>query len=168
MPAGIVLASDRVEPRAVAETVGELDPGVDDVTVVCDADRRDAVAAAVDARTITDRVPDGGSVAAMRAGLRTTGTATAVVTTPEAPSLDPSVAVELAPTADAEAVLAEFDGDRYPPLGGYEVGPTVAACDVTLATGSRRFDDVLARLSVATQSLSVPGEAPDTRARHEG
>jgi molybdopterin-guanine dinucleotide biosynthesis protein A len=167
MPAGIVLVPEGVDRQSVADTVEAVAPGVETVTVVCGPDRRDEIERTTDARTVSERVPDGGLVAAMRAGFRATSALTAIVTTPEAPTVAPSALTDLDPPADADARLALIDGARHPPLGGYNVSPAVQACDVTLATGSRRLPDVLSRLSVATTAVSTPPAESTVRAKHE-
>lgn len=167
MPAGIVLVPEGADQQSVADTVEAVAPVAEAVTVVCDAEQRDEIGRTTDARTVSERVPDGGLVAAMRAGFRATSALTAVVTTPEAPTVAPSAVADLEPPADADARLALIDGDRHLPLGGYSVSPALRACDVTLATGSRRLPDVLSRLSVTTTAVSTPPAEPTVRAKHE-
>lgn len=167
MPDGIVVVPDGADRQAVADTVETIAPAVETLTVVCDGYRRGVTDEGIPVRTITTGVPDGGLVTAMRAGFRATGALTAVVTTPGSPALVPSAAADLEPDGDADVTLAQVDGERHPPLGGYRVSPAVDACDVTLATGSRRLSEVLTRLSVTTTPVSTPTAEPTARAKHE-
>lgn len=157
MRAALILALADADPAA---TVADLDPAYDRLTVVCRPGRRQAVVestAEFDPRVIVDTVPRGGLVSAMRAGLRAIPTTRAFVTTPELPVVGTDAQLQLQPEGVADACLARIGGERYPPLGGYAVDSTVAACDTTLATGSRRLSNVFARLSVTTASVSELG-----------
>lgn len=166
MDAAIVLAPEPTPaaPDRVAETANRLATLVRETVVVCSPGRREAVAAAAESepRVVADAVPGGGPVAAMRAGFRATGARAALVTTAGTPPLDEGAVSALSPPAGTDAVLAVLDGDSLSPCGGYRVTPATAACDTTLAMGSRQLSDVLARLSVATAEVHPPASASPT------
>lgn len=168
MRTALVLASVVADPQSVAETADRLHGDVDTV-VVCRDDQRLEVSAAAehDHRIIVTPVPDGGLVAAMRSGFRATRTRTAFVTTPGTPTLSPSALTSLSPPSSVDATLASVDGTERLPCGGYAVDPATEACDTTLAMGSRRVADALARLSTTTaevEPLTHPGTAAEARA----
>lgn len=157
----VVLAGETGAP-AVADALDRLPPDASDSVVVCGPGQREPIRHVTDAsRVVVDSVPDGSVVSAMRAGLRAASTATAVVTIPSSPTLTGEALVRLTPGNDVDVGLARVDGDRHPPLGGYAVGPTTAACDTTLATGSERLSNVYARLDVTTTDVDTASTVGD-------
>lgn len=162
MRAAVVLATD-ADPPAVDETLSALS-AFEERTVVCAPGERELLGDVLDAdpRIVVDSVPHGGLVAAMRTGLRATSATRALVTTPAMPAVTDEAYTDLLPAAGTDVSLAMVDGERCPPLGGYAVDATRAACDTTLATGSRRLRNVLARLSVATTAVDGPAPGSDS------
>ena len=167
MRTAVVLASVVADPESVAATADRLEDADMDPIVVCRDDQRLAVSDGADSdhRIVVDPVPEGGPVAAMRAGLRAARTRTALVTTPGTPRLSPGALASLSPASSVDATLATVDGRRREPCGGYAVEAATEACDTTLAIGSRRLGDVLARLSTTTEAVeSVPHSTAPTGA----
>lgn len=167
MRTAIVLASVVADPESVAATADRLEDEDMDTVVVCQDGQRLDISDAADSdhRIVVDPVPEGGPVAAMRAGFRAARTRTAFVTTPGTPTLSAGSLSSLSPESSVDATLATVDGRRREPCGGYAVEAATAACDTTLAMGSRRIGDVLARLSTRTEAVeSVPRSATATEA----
>jgi molybdopterin-guanine dinucleotide biosynthesis protein A len=156
MRTAIVLASVVADPESVAETADRLHGEMDTVVVCRDGQRLDiSDAADSDHRIVVDPVPDGGPVAAMRAGFRAARTRTAFVTTPGTPQLEREALPTLSPGVGTDATLAHIEGSERPPCGGYVVEPAREACDTTLAMGSRRVSDVLARLTTTSGTVET-------------
>jgi len=131
--------------RRVADRLGEV---TDELVVNCRDEQRPAVADAlegVDHRVAADPVPDQGPVAGMRTGLRVaSGSAVAVVAC-DMPRADPALFERLFEAVDSAAV-PRADGRLHPLHAVYDRRAGRVACDRTLATGSRRLYDVLARV----------------------
>lgn len=157
MRTAIVLASVVADPQSIARTADRLGSADMDTVVVCRDNQRLDVSAAADDdhRIVADPVPDGGPVAAMRAGFRAARTRTAFVTTPGTPTLAPGALSALSPDSSIDAALASVGRQRRTPCGGYAVEPAAEVCDTTLAMGSRRVADVLARLSTRTVEVET-------------
>lgn len=167
----IVLSSSGSDARMIAETADRLAAEEMETIVVCTDAQRPEVSetAESDPRIAVDPVPGGGPVAAMRTGFRATRTHCAFVTTPGTPPLEADALPALSPDVDADATLARIDGSMRPPCGGYVVGPAREACDTTLAMGSRRVSDVLARLTTTTEAVeSAPCPTAATGATATG
>ena len=158
MRACVLVVTDDQPPDAVSETLETLDGTFSETTVVCPSGQRDAVSDVSDGRAtrVVETVSDGGVVAALRTGFRATKATRAFVTTPSMPAVDAESVTQLAPAPGHDATLAVINGTEKPPLGGYVTETAAAACDTTLATGSRRLSNVFARLSVTAAVVERP------------
>lgn len=177
MSAGLVLAGVGRDPFAPADdppirrVADDLDPVVDDLLVVCDADQRADVADAlegVDYRAAVDPVARDSVVAAIRTGVRFT-TERTVAVVPGDVGVDAALFDSLFDACDGGAV-PRADGRLYPLHAVYEAAAVRAACDRTLASGSVRLYDVLSRLDpavVGAEGTSVDRIAPEARARSD-
>ncbi len=145
--------------RRVAERVGGV---TDELVVNCRATQREAVVDALDGlahRVAVDPVPDGGPVAGMRAGLRVASGDSVGVVGCDMPLADPALFDRLFETGGDVAVPRA--DDRLQPLHAvYDPDRARAACDGTIATGSRRLADVLARLDPVV--VDVDADEPFT------
>lgn len=162
MRSGLILAGGRSTrfgeaDKSVAEVVGtpmirrvadRLTEATDELVVNCRDDQRAVVADALDGipyREAVDPVPDEGPVAGMRTGLRVaSGNAVAVVAC-DMPRADPALFERLFAAVDSAAV-PRAEGRLRPLHAVYDRHAGRVACDRTLATGSRRLHDVLARV----------------------
>lgn len=124
-----------------------------ELVVNCRLDQRDSVAAALDGldpRFAIDPVADRGPLAGLLTALRVAAADRAVVVGCDMPLFDRATASALlAALDDATAAVVESDGPASPLGAAYRVSPARRACETTLACGSRRLTDVLARLDVA-------------------
>ncbi|MCU4800684.1 molybdenum cofactor guanylyltransferase [Halobacteria archaeon HArc-gm2] len=131
--------------RRVADRLREV---TDELVVNYRDEQRAAVADALDGvtyREAVDPVPDEGPVAGMRTGLRVaSGNAVAVVAC-DMPRADPALFERLFAAVDSAAV-PRADGRLHPLHAVYDRHAGRVACDRTLAAGSRRLYDVLARV----------------------
>jgi molybdopterin-guanine dinucleotide biosynthesis protein A len=131
--------------RRVAERVDSV---TDELIVNCRDDQRVAITEALeglDYRLAVDPIPDEGPVAGMRTGLRVArGDAVAVVAC-DMPLVDPELFERLFERVDTAAV-PRADGHLQPLHAVYGRHAARFACDRTLANGSRRLADALARL----------------------
>lgn len=135
--------------RRIVERVGRT---VDEVVVNCRDGQRDRIAEALDGldyRLAVDHTARGGPVARMRTGFRmVTGTAVAVVAC-GLPRVDPALLEGLFDACDGAAV-PRADDRLYPLHAVYDRRTAQAACDRTLAVGSRRLYHVLSRVDPVT------------------
>lgn len=139
----------RVDGAPLIRRVAERVAGVTDELVVnCRDGQRAAITGALDGldyRLAVDPVPDEGPVAGLRTGLRVArGDAVAVVAC-DMPHADPALFERLFERADAAAV-PRANGHLQPLHAVYGRHAARFACDRTLANGSRRLADALARL----------------------
>ena len=145
--------------RRVADRVASV---TDELVVNCRDDQRAAIADALDGldyRLAVDPVPDEGPVAGIRTGLRVArGDAVAVVAC-DMPLADPELFERLFERADTAAV-PRADGHLQPLHAVYGRHAARFACDRTLANGSRRLADALARLDPAV--VDAPTADPFT------
>lgn len=132
--------------RAVAGLPGE------ELVVNCRADQKPALREALDGlgpRFAVDPVPDRGPLAGLLTALRLTAADRAVVVACDMPFFDRATARALTDGLDdAEAALVDVDGKRQPLGAAYRVEPAREACETTLACGSNRLVDAVARLDV--------------------
>lgn len=146
----------------VAHAAAALAPAVDELVVNCRADQRDPLREALGGidervRFAVDPVPDEGPVAGLVTGLRVTRGRYAVVAACDQPFLRTATVERLferaeEPGGDGAAPL--IDGRREPLGAVYRVDRTREAAERTLAAGSRRLRDTLAR--VDPPAVSVP------------
>lgn len=140
--------------RRVADRV---DAVVDEIVVNCRSDQRDrfeSVLGGLEYRMAIDPVPDGGPVAGMRAGLRVVrGQAVAVVAC-DMPHVDPSLFERLFEVRNGGAI-PRSDGRLLPLHAVYDARSTRVAAERTLAAGSRRLDDVVARIDPVVVDVSA-------------
>jgi len=155
MRSGVILVeptnSSDIDGR-VRDAVERVGSAVDDVVVSCPAGRAEAVEAQLDGlgyRLATDRVPDGGHVAAMRSGCRVARGRQTCVTTPAAP-IHPELLSTLFEAADRDGAVARIGGHERPLLAVYDTEAAIEAAETTLGMGSRAMTQVLERLDVAT------------------
>ncbi len=145
--------------RRVAERVATV---TDELVVNCRDDQRAVIADALDGldyRLAVDPIPDEGPVAGMRTGLRVArGDAVAVVAC-DMPLADPELFERLFERADTAAV-PRVDGHLQPLHAVYGRHAARFACDRTLANGSHRLADALARLD--PEVVDVPTADPFT------
>jgi molybdopterin-guanine dinucleotide biosynthesis protein A len=134
--------------RAVAGLPGE------ERVVNCRADQRPALREALgglDPRFAVDPVPDRGPLAGLLTALRLTAADRAIVIACDMPFFDRATASELLDALDgADAALVDVDGQRQPLGAAYRVTPAREACETTLACGSKRLVDAVARLDIAS------------------
>jgi|GEM_PF-1166290 len=167
----------------LSRVVATADAVADDVVVACPADRRAAVERRLadadsvgtdDYRLAVDPVSGDGPVAAIRTGVRVASGATVAVVAGDA-RVDAALLGRLfdacgagVSTSAPATVVPVAEGRLYPLHAVYDAAAVRTACDRTLASGSGRLHDVLARLDatlVAAEIPSVQGSDPDTRAR---
>jgi len=174
----------------LGRVVATADAVADDVVVSCPADRRAAVerrltaadaVAEDDYRLAADPVSGDGLVAAIRTGVRVATAPTVAVVAGDA-CVDAALLDRLfegcqgagdgpadADTAPApDAAVPRADGRCYPLHAVYDAAAVRAACDRTLAAGSGRLSDVLARLEPTVVSVDTPAvraDASGARAR---
>jgi len=158
--------SGATSPNAdsVPEAVERLSEAVEDVVVSCPADRAEVVEAKLEGleyRLATDRVPDGGPVAAIRSGCRMARGRRTYVTTP-ADTVDPALLSALFEAVDSEGAIARIGGHDQPLVAVYDTAAAIDAAEMTLGMGSRAMTDVLERLDV-----TVVAEPPATRASED-
>lgn len=176
MRSGLVLAGGR-SPRfgdrdgALAEVDGtpavrriaeRLDSIVDEVVVHCRAEQRSAVDAALaglDCRLAVDPVPDEGPIAGMRTGFRVASGDRAAVVACDMPRTDAHLLDRLFESCGATAV-PRSDGRLHPLHAVYDAAAARAACERTLAAGSRRLYDLLARVDPVV--VDVEKARPET------
>lgn len=134
--------------RAVAGLPGEK------LVVNCRAEQRPAlreVLGGLDPRFAVDPVPDRGPLAGLLTALRLTAADRAVVVACDMPYFDRATACELLDGLDdTEAALVETGGHPQPLGAAYRVSPAREACETTLACGSNRLVDAVARLDVTS------------------
>ncbi|WP_226022545.1 NTP transferase domain-containing protein [Halomicrobium salinisoli] len=178
MRSALVLAGGRGRPTRdasgrVAEVDGEpavrrvvrrVGKTVDEVVVTCRDAQRDRIAEALDGldyRFAVDRTARGEPVGRMRTGFRmVSGSAVAVVAC-GLPRVDPALLEGLFDACDGAAV-PRADDRLYPLHAVYDRRNARAACDRTLAVGSRRLYDVLSRVDPVTVPVgAVDGVADD-------
>ncbi|MGB9966030.1 molybdenum cofactor guanylyltransferase [Halobacterium hubeiense] len=144
---------DRPMVRRVADRLAGV---VDELVVNCRADQRAGIASALDGldyRLAVDPVPDEGPVAGMRTGLRVArGDAVGVVAC-DMPHADPGLFERLFDRADTAAV-PRADDHLQPLHAVYGRHAARFACDRTLADGSRKLADALARLDPAVVDVA--------------
>lgn len=145
--------------RRVADRVAGV---TDELVVNCRDDQRAAFTDALDGlthRLAVDPVPDRGPVAGMRTGLRAAcGDAVAVVAC-DMPRADPALFDRLFDRA-APAAVPRANGQLQPLHAVYDRHRARSACERTLASGSRRLGDALARLEPVL--VDVPTADPFT------
>lgn len=143
--------------RAVADLPGG------ELIVNCREEQRPALREALGGLTprfAVDPVPDRGPLAGLRTALRLTAAERAVVVACDMPYFDRATACELLEALDdAEAALVETGGRPQPLGAAYRVKPARAACETTLACGSNRLVDAVARL----ETVSVEADARAVR-----
>jgi molybdopterin-guanine dinucleotide biosynthesis protein A len=129
-------------------TVSDL-PG-DELVVNCREDQRPALREALgglDSRFAVDPVPDRGPLAGLLTALRLTAADRAIVVACDMPYFDRATARALTDALDdAETALVETGGHTQPLGAAYRVVPAREACETTLACGSNRLVDAVARL----------------------
>lgn len=155
---------------SVPEVVERLSEAIDDVVVSCPADRAAAVEAELDGleyRLATDRVPDGGPVAAIRSGCRVARGRRTYVTTPDG-AADPALLSALFEAADSEAAIAHVGGHDRPLVAVYDTAAAIEAAETTLGMGSRAMTDVLDRLDVTVVTEPSAARASDDAAQPAG
>jgi molybdopterin-guanine dinucleotide biosynthesis protein A len=134
--------------RAVAGLPGE------ELVVNCRKDQRPALREALGGlapRFAVDPVPDRGPLAGLLTALRLTAADRAIVIACDMPFFDRATASELLDALDgADAALVDVDGQRQPLGAAYRVTPAREACETTLACGSKRLVDAVARLDIAS------------------
>lgn len=153
MRSAVLLVADGNGP--VPDAVERAGAVVDDVVVSCPADRADAVESELEGtsyRLATDRVPDGGPVAAMRSGCRVARGRWACVTTPAAP-VRPDLLAKLFEAADRDGAVARIDGHEHPLVAVYDTEAAIEASETTLRMGSRAMTHVIERLDVSTVAM---------------
>jgi len=172
MRSAIVLAGRTDTPRVasgptaegtVRDAVERLSPAVDDVVVSCPADRADAVEAELggtEYRLATDRVPDGGPVAAIRSGCRVARGRRACVTTPQS-AADPALVTALFEAADRDGAIARLEGRDCPLVAVYDTEAAIEAAETTLGMGSQAMTHVLERLDVTVVGDPAPARASE-------
>ena len=149
--------------RRVADRLAEV---CDELVVNCRDDQRAAVADALEGCAhwvAVDPVPDEGPVAGMRTGLRVAnGNAVAVVAC-DMPRIDPALFERLFGAVDTAAV-PRADGRLHPLHAVYDRHEARVACDRTMAAGSARLYDVLARVDPVVVDVddAVDGDSPFT------
>ncbi|MFT4882640.1 MAG: molybdopterin-guanine dinucleotide biosynthesis protein A [Natronomonas sp.] len=133
--------------RAVAGLPGE------ELVVNCRAEQRPELRDALgglDPGFAVDPVPDRGPLAGLLTALRLTAADRAIVVACDMPYFDRATARALTDALDdAEAALVETGGHPQPLGAAYRVDPAREACETTLACGSKRLVDALARLDAA-------------------
>jgi molybdopterin-guanine dinucleotide biosynthesis protein A len=134
--------------RAVAGLPGE------ELVVNCRKDQRPPLREALgglNPRFAVDPVPDRGPLAGLLTALRLTTADRAIVVACDMPFFDRATARALDDTLDdAEAALVDVDGQRQPLGAAYRVASAREACETTLACGSKRLVDAVARLDIAS------------------
>ncbi|MCD2199338.1 molybdenum cofactor guanylyltransferase [Halobacterium sp. KA-4] len=131
--------------RRVAE---RIDSVTDELVVNCRDDQRTAITDALDGldyRMAVDPIPDEGPVAGMRTGLRVARGDRVAVVACDMPLADPELFERLFERSGTAAV-PRADGHLQPLHAVYGRHAARFACDRTLANGSRRLADALARL----------------------
>jgi len=165
---GRTAASPNAE--GVRDTVEQLSQAVGDVVVSCPADRAGAVEAELDGltyRLATDRVPDGGPVAAIRSGCRVARGRWTYVTTPET-AVEPTLLSALFEAAERDGAIARTGGHDRPLVAVYDTAAAVGAAETTLGMGSRAMTDVLERLDVAVVTDPSAARASDDATQPAG
>lgn len=135
--------------RRVADRMVEI---TDELVVNCRDDQRAPVAEALDGldyRVAVDPVPDEGPVAGMATGLREANGLLVAVVAGDMPLADPALFERLfgrySKTGEAAAV-PRADGRLQPLHAVYDEQALRIACEETVAAGSARLQDVLARV----------------------
>ncbi|MCG1002895.1 MULTISPECIES: molybdenum cofactor guanylyltransferase [Halobacterium] len=145
--------------RRVADRLAVL---TDELVVNCRDDQRNALADALeglDYRLAVDPVPDEGPVAGLRTGLRVARGDAVAVAACDMPHADTELFERLFERAGTAAV-PRADGHVQPLHAVYDRHAARFACDRTLANGSRRVADALARLDPVV--VDVESTAPFT------
>jgi len=152
--------------RHVVERVTGAE-AVEEVVINCRAEQRpvirEAVGDAATPRFAVDPIPDGGPVAGMRTGLRTVGEQRTFVVGCDMPLVDAAFVERLFDSAAGDGAVPR-DAEGWQPLCSvYDTAAARTATTRTLACGSRRMHDVLARLDVvAVDTDDTPDEPGPT------
>lgn len=142
----------------LARVVARLSEAAGPVVVNCRADQREAFEAALaptsaSVRFAEDPATDRGPLFGFRVALGRVETERCLLTTCDAPFLDPRLLADLAGRlgdATEAAGVGTPDGGVQPVQAAYRTDPAEAACDDLLQSGERRLSALFDRLAART------------------